>query len=1227
MKKITKQLLSTMLILAMVVVSMATGMTKQAEAAVNEGGVSSNYLNSSEKYLYLGGQGVKTYNFNINKQAMEKGATYSWYVKTDKGNPDSVTINEKTGMVTAKEAGTAYIRCKVTFVDGTILRPEARVTVRNNIKEVEINNLPENLSISAGSTYNFNRSILDTFAGKEAKTQGITRWEVAEDTVGVEAATNYGIVLPTKAGEFNIRAVCFQSTNKYKSWLANKEANTTYVTAASEWVTIKVTSSSGEATATTQAQLNKLLKEDSITQITLSTEKALTFTIPKGDYSKKTLIVNAANSDVQNYGSFKEITINAIKNSTWVEYTNGNIIYLRDDTTGFVVDNDVAVKRIVVDRANSLLNIEVKGIVEQIVVLQPSEIHIKGSGKQVPVSVEQSAGGSEITTSMPLKLELKAKTDIILNQGSEETTLDKNESKIIVKVENYTKKDRTITTNNSGGEAIGVGETVISGETIITTNPTTNPSTPVTPTEIALSAINAITGTAQVGVPLSAGTLSPAGANVSYQWRICETVNGTYTNILGATASAYTPVAGDLGKYIKVMATGTGIYSGTVTSNATGAVVQSAETAAVEAINAASTVGMNTVITTNAATLGLTLTDYTALTNKAPVHTALNGKSFADKAAVKAAFDTAVGNQKTAEATLAAAVGAINTANVADMGTAITINAATLELVLNDYTALTNKSPVHTALAGKSFMDKAAVKVAFDIAVGNQKITEDIAAAETAAIGAINAANTAGMNTAITTNAAVLGLVLTDYTALTNKEPVHTALTGKSFSDKAAVKAAFDIAVGNQKTVEATAAAETAAVGAINSASTAGMGTAITTNAVILGLVLTDYTALTNKAPVHTALTGQSFADKAAVKSAYDTAVGIQKAVEATAAAIAADNAAIAAAKSALEIAATLNPVQGTDANVVNMVQTILAAVPAAAGVTITVSDASGNIKLGADGSITFTGAAVTGNVIFTLNKGLGTQVTLTMSVVVPANDTTAAMQMVTVTNLVVEDTIGSTNNGIVTVRWSELTSGVVTDTSASGYEIYYIDNATLGSNTLTKDTLGAIKVDVPATNVNLYTVTGLTGGTVYTFVIYAVNSTTKSLVSNAVSGTPLDFIAGTLYKYIGSVSIEDDAALAALTSTLNGKVIHLDYHNGLSTAAIQNSITTRDQFLTFLESRSLMIDATFNEQNQLVMTIKYPSSTYWITVSSSGSYGEAEVKEAFFGSNPTIIPGTEDQN
>lgn len=424
----------------------------------------SDCLNTTSKYLYLGNPNADTYDFNVKVSAQEKGAAYTWYVNTEKGSRNSIIINKKTGLVTAKEAGTAYITCKITYKDGMVIRSEAKVTVRNNITEVAVSNLPEKMTIPAGTAADFNRTVCNTQAGAVKKTNGITRWEIADDTAGAGSASDCGIVYPVKAGTFKLRAVCFQSGDKYRKWLENKDQNKKYVTAASDWHTIKVAAASGKATANTQEQLNKVLASNEFTQITLSTQKAQKFLINAGDYSSKSLCVNAPNADVENHGTFKDIRIEAIKDTTWIEYANGNIVYLSDNQLSFVIDTDADVKQIVVDKPNSTVNFDIRGKVEQISVLQPSRINISGSSTGIPVLVDKNAGGSTISTSIPLNLTLNADADISLNQGAEGSSLDKSARSIKVKIENQSKQPVSITINKTGGEVIGAGATGLSNE-------------------------------------------------------------------------------------------------------------------------------------------------------------------------------------------------------------------------------------------------------------------------------------------------------------------------------------------------------------------------------------------------------------------------------------------------------------------------------------------------------------------------------------------------------------------------------------------------------------------------------------------------------------------------------------------------------------------------------------------------------------------------------------------
>ena len=94
---------------------------------------------------------------------------------------------------------------------------------------------------------------------------------------------------------------------------------------------------------------------------------------------------------------------------------------------------------------------------------------------------------------------------------------------------------------------------------------------------VPLTSIAAINGVAREDETVVAGVVTPSGAVVSYQWKISDTVSGIYTNIPGATAKSYQIAKGYAGKFLKVSATGVGLYSGTVISPATSAIFANAE--------------------------------------------------------------------------------------------------------------------------------------------------------------------------------------------------------------------------------------------------------------------------------------------------------------------------------------------------------------------------------------------------------------------------------------------------------------------------------------------------------------------------------------------------------------------------------------------------------------------------------------------------------------------------
>jgi len=113
----------------------------------------------------------------------------------------------------------------------------------------------------------------------------------------------------------------------------------------------------------------------------------------------------------------------------------------------------------------------------------------------------------------------------------------------------------------------------------------------------------AITGTQQVGAILTA-TPSPAGVtSVTYQWQISDASDGTYADITDATTNKYTLADGDANKYIKVVALGTGDYTGTsVTSAATGKIAAKVSITAIAAITGGTTATVGVQLTAGALT-------------------------------------------------------------------------------------------------------------------------------------------------------------------------------------------------------------------------------------------------------------------------------------------------------------------------------------------------------------------------------------------------------------------------------------------------------------------------------------------------------------------------------------------------------------------------------------------------------------------------------------------------
>ncbi len=484
--KVFKKLAVTVLTLSILIANMQVGNGKVTQAATSSKNLAAQYLNAVDKYLHLGEKSQNSFDFNIKSSAKDKKAKYVWAINKQKGKPDAVSINNKTGVVTAKKIGTAYIYCKITKANGTVLKPETSVIVRNNVKEINISDVSNHQTVAVDSELNFGYQVINTEASAKTATSDIIKWELQADTAGTTVSSK-GVTKSSKEGTFQIRAVSFQGSNEYSKWLKNKSANEKYITASSQWYTIFVEKNLKEAVVTNQAELEAALNDKNITLISIQTNDAIKFSVPKGDYSNKSISVNAPNADVDNEGTFKHVVIQAIKDTTWIEFGKGNSIYTDDSHARIVIAKDSNIKEIVIGSPNSIVNIVADGNINMVTLLQPAQVSFSGTSSNVPVVVESAAAGSSLSSSIPLNLNMMADTSVDLNKGAEGTVLNRVDNTVEVSVTNDTKKEVQLLTNNVGEQVVAPGTSAVSNVETgkkPTTKPTITPViTPANPTE------------------------------------------------------------------------------------------------------------------------------------------------------------------------------------------------------------------------------------------------------------------------------------------------------------------------------------------------------------------------------------------------------------------------------------------------------------------------------------------------------------------------------------------------------------------------------------------------------------------------------------------------------------------------------------------------------------------------------------------------------------------------
>ena len=331
---------------------------------------------------------------------------------------------------------------------------------------------------------------LETFAASTPGTVKITSAEATSPSSitlkwkKVSGASGYKVYKVTKSGTktittlkgtskrtYTIKNLKSPGKYSYKVRAYKKSGKKTYYGKYSKKVSVKLT---GAVVVSTNTELNKALKDKSVSQITISTNQKIEMEIPEGDYSSVDLIVETPNADIVNRGSFKTITINQIASDTWTEIAKGNVLIINavaghvvipedagikeirivGSSSSFILDVEGSIDKIVVD-SKAKLTVNVEGSVGSIEVNDRSTININGSSTEaIDVIVSEKADATSVTSNVKIEVYTSANTEINLSAGAEGSTIKTENKEKSVEVTNNT--TQAVSVIISGGESQSV---------------------------------------------------------------------------------------------------------------------------------------------------------------------------------------------------------------------------------------------------------------------------------------------------------------------------------------------------------------------------------------------------------------------------------------------------------------------------------------------------------------------------------------------------------------------------------------------------------------------------------------------------------------------------------------------------------------------------------------------------------------------------------------------------
>ncbi len=331
------------------------------------------------------------------KKASNKKVTYK------SSNPSVAKVSSK-GAITALKSGTAKIT--VTAMDGTGKSAGCTVRVENKVSAVNVSKVSlseTNLSLKPGDTKKVSAVITPANASNKTLV-----WKSSDEKVvtvdqnGTIKAKGEGTATVKATAHNGISAEC-----SVKSAYSDKPE--------------------------TPEQLEQALSSKMLTHITYSSDAADQIVIPSGDYSNKTLEINAPKAEVNNSGQFEKVVINAIAENTYTENAN-NIIYFNAAKGRVVVEVNAVATITLGSSDNQSLRLENKGSVNDLHVSGKAELRLEGS-QAIPVTLGAEAGDTSIVTSAELRITSSVYWSMTMLPGSENSKASVEKKDMLPSVE------------------------------------------------------------------------------------------------------------------------------------------------------------------------------------------------------------------------------------------------------------------------------------------------------------------------------------------------------------------------------------------------------------------------------------------------------------------------------------------------------------------------------------------------------------------------------------------------------------------------------------------------------------------------------------------------------------------------------------------------------------------------------------------------------------------------